>query len=172
MVDRVAQPEDYAEAHNKGHEIGDHTFSHMDGLAAGPDAIRQDIARNRDAMEAVGLPPAKSFAFPYGEVTPALKRALRDDFALLRGVHAPSEPAIDRSLAASQRVYKDTLNAALSAVERASANREWLILFTHDVRDNCSDFGCTPSQFAALVEAIAAADVEVLPVADALERMT
>ena len=165
------QPEDYVAAHTRGHEIGDHTFSHMDGLAEGVDAIRKDIAKNRKAMKAAGLPPATTFAFPYGEVTPSLKRALREEFGLLRGVHAPSDATLDLSLAASQRVYRDTMKAALAAVKRAALRREWLILFTHDVREDCSDFGCTPDQFANLIATIKDADVDVLPVAQALERI-
>ena len=163
------ETEDYVAASRAGHEIGDHTYSHMDGMRAGVGMMRADIHRNRAAFREAGLPEATTFAYPYGEVTPELKRALWPDFALLRGIHTPADETLDLSLAASQRLYSADMDDVMTAVERAAEHKLWLILFTHDVRDAPSEFGCTPGEFAAVVEAVASRDLDVLPVAQALD---
>ena len=160
--------DDYLSASEAGHEIGDHTYSHMDGMRAGVGLMRADINRNRAAFREAGLPEATTFAYPYGEVTPELKRALHPDFALLRGIHTPSDQTIDTSLAASQRLYSTSMDDVMTAIERAHAHRLWLILFTHDVRKEPSDFGCTPDELARTVTEVAARDMAVHTVADAL----
>ena len=162
---------DYKAAHEAGHEIGDHTFSHLDGMQAGIEEILADIERNRLALAEADIPTPTTFAFPYGEVTPALKRALQPKFDLLRGIHSPQSRKIDLALAPSQRLYSQDMDAVMEAVEIAATERRWLILFTHDVRPNPSEYGCTPSEFAAILDRIAALNCEVLPVADALERV-
>lgn len=163
--------DDYRAAHARGHEIGDHTFSHLDGLACGPDAVRRDIARNRAAFREAGLPHATSFAYPYGEVTPGLKRALEGEFGLLRGIHAPHGGSVDLSLAPSQRLYEAERDDVLAAVDRAARERSWLILFSHDVRECPSDFGCTPDTLAAVIDRVTEHGLDVAPVAKALERV-
>jgi peptidoglycan/xylan/chitin deacetylase (PgdA/CDA1 family) len=162
---------DMVAAHKAGHEIGDHTFSHMDGLQAGPDAFGQDIDRNQARFAALDLPPAKTFAYPYGEVTPALKRRLHGRFDLARGIHDPSGNGIDLGLAAAGRLYSDAIEQTIEQIKDAVRERRWLILFGHDVRNNPSPFGCTPDELSRLLAAIEATDLTVLPVADALDEV-
>src|SRR5581483_782807 len=70
-----------------GHEIGCHTYSHLDcGQAAAADAV-EDAARNAEALVAWGAPLPVTFAWPYGDVAPGPKRALAGRFALMRGLH-------------------------------------------------------------------------------------
>jgi len=163
--------QDMVEAHTRGHEIGDHTFSHIDALASGASAVRADIALNRTAFARVGLPRATTFAYPYGEVTPTVKRALASEFELLRGIHAPANDQLDLRLTASARLYSSEIDATLSLIETAAKDRRWLILFGHDVRENPSEFGCTPSELATVLDAIEQSDLDVLPVHDALEQI-
>ena len=159
---------DYRAASEAGHEIGDHTYTHMDGMRAGAGMMLADINRNRAAFREAGLPEATTFAYPYGEVTPKLKRALHGEFALSRGIHSPQDGMIDTSLAASQRLYSADMDDVISAIARAAEHKLWLILFTHDVRDAPSAYGCTPAEFAQTVQAVAASDLEVRTVAEAL----
>lgn len=163
--------EDMIAAHTRGHEIGDHTFSHIDALVSGANAVTADIALNRDAFARLGLPRAKTFAYPYGEVTPAVKRTLAPEFELLRGIHAPANDQLDLRLTASARLYSSEIDTTLSLIETAAKDRRWLILFGHDVRENPSDFGCTPSELATVLNTIEQSDLDVLPVRDALEQV-
>ena len=162
---------DMVEANKAGHEIGDHTFSHIDGLQAGPSATLADITKNRDIFERLGLPRAETFAYPYGEVTSSLKRTLSTEFKLSRGIHAPSGDTLDLGLAASGRLYSDNVEVTSELIRDAAEQKRWLILFGHDVRDNPSEYGCTPAELEKWLELIASLPLDVLPVRDALKRV-
>lgn len=164
--------EDIVAAHAAGHEIGDHTFTHIDGLKAGPDGVINDIDRNRAAFRSLGLPRADTFAYPYGEVTPSLKRRLKSEFSLSRGIHNPLGGALDLSLAASARLYSDQIETTLDLIKTAAREKRWLILFGHDVRENPSDFGCTPAELFRVIDTIAYLGLDVLTVRDGLKKVS
>jgi len=164
--------QDIVAAHAAGHEIGDHTFTHIDGMAAGTDRVLKDIADNRAAFRALDLPPAETFAYPYGEVTPALKRTLMNEFSLARGIHPPSGDTLDLGLAASGRLYSADVEHTLDLIKTAAREKRWLILFGHDVRENPSEFGCTPAELFRIIDTIAYLGLDVLTVRDALKKVT
>lgn len=164
--------QDIVAAHAAGHEIGDHTFTHIDGMTAGPDGVLSDIARNRAAFESLGLPRAQTFAYPYGEVTPSLKRRLKREFGLSRGIHNPLGGTLDLGLAASARLYSDHIETTLALIKTAAREKRWLILFGHDVRDDPSDFGCTQIELFRIIDTIAYLGLDVMTVRDALQKVT
>ncbi len=157
------------EAHQRGHEIADHSFSHLDAAAVGADAMRADIARNREAFARLDLPRARSFAYPYGEATTETKRALAGEFELLRGIHNPKSATLDLNLSASARLYEDTVDTVVAQIETAAKERRWLTLFTHDVRKLPSAFGCTTDSLERVIAACLQQGVDVLPVGPALD---
>jgi len=70
-----------------GHEVGCHTYSHLDcGQASAEDAV-EDVALNAETLARWGLPRPATFAYPFGDVAPATKRALAGRFALMRALH-------------------------------------------------------------------------------------
>ncbi|MGB3456300.1 MAG: polysaccharide deacetylase family protein [Litorimonas sp.] len=163
---------DMVAAHERGHEIGDHTFSHLDGLQEGAEAVLCDIAANRAAFDRLGLPRARTFAYPYGEVTMSLKRALSEEFGLLRGIHSPYGSEIDLGLAASARLYSCEMDATEALIREASKEKRWLILFGHDVREDPSDYGCTPGELQRIIDLVASLDLDVATVRGGLDRVT
>ena len=95
-----------------------------------------------------GLPEPATFAYPYGDVSVPAKRALAERFALLRGLHhgliddaRRPQPGARRS-ASRARTARPSPAAGWT---RPSAARAWLILYTHDVCDSPSAWGCTPA---------------------------
>lgn len=161
--------QDILDAHKAGHEIGDHTFSHIDGLRAHPSEVLADIHRNRDQFSRLGLPAAKTFAYPYGEVTPRLKQTLSKEFDLLRGIHTPNNGTVDLNLAASARLYSSEMSQTRDLIQDAAEKKHWLILFGHDVRENPSDFGCTQDELLMILDFIHDLGLNVLPVKEALK---
>lgn len=162
---------DIQAAHAAGHDIADHTFTHLNARVSGPDALLSDIERNKAAFTRLGLPPARSFAYPYGGVSPAVKRVMSEAFPLSRGVHTPASAAIDLALAPAARLYSSTIEETLEQIDLAAREKRWLILFGHDVRDNPSEFGCTLREMKMIIEAVARRDLDVLNVRDALDRI-
>jgi peptidoglycan/xylan/chitin deacetylase (PgdA/CDA1 family) len=157
----------------RGHEIGCHTFSHLDcgqapaGLAAG------DVERNLEALRALGAPEPRTFAYPYGDVSTPAKAALGSRFSLLRALH---HGLIDRGSDLNQAPAVGIEGppgeqAARGWLRRALAQRAWLILYTHDVREDPSPFGCTPAALARLLDEALAGGAEIVTVAEGCRRV-
>ena len=156
---------DIVDTHSRGHEIADHTFSHLSAHDATVDEYIADIDKNQDAIKALGLPASRHFAYPFGHVNPALKRALAQKFESLRGVVKPGMMKQDAHLLNAVRVYSGSdLNIAQHKISAAKISPQWLHLYTHDVRENPSKFGCTPAEFMSIIDAVEQAGLRVMTV--------
>jgi peptidoglycan/xylan/chitin deacetylase (PgdA/CDA1 family) len=157
-----------------GHEIGCHTYSHLDcGQASAQDAV-EDVARNGETLAMWGLPRPITFAYPYGDVAPATKRALAGRFNLMRALHQGLITAgADLNQAPSVGVEGPEGEAlALRWLHRLAERPAWLILTTHDVADQPSEWGCTPATLERLLDAALADGVEVVTVAEGVARVS
>jgi peptidoglycan/xylan/chitin deacetylase (PgdA/CDA1 family) len=156
-----------------GHEIGCHTYAHLDcGQATAQDAV-EDVARNAATLVAWGLPRPTTFAYPYGDVAPATKRALAGRFRLMRAMHRGFVTAgADLNQAPSVGVEgPDGEALALRWLDRLAERPAWLILTAHDVADDPSPWGCTPATLARLIDAALVKGVEVVTVAEGAARL-
>ncbi len=160
--------EDILDVHEHGHEIADHTYSHISSNNVGTREYIADVERNQKALTKLGLPRSRHFAYPFGHVSPSLKQALGKQFHTLRGVLSPTHATQDANLLNAVRIYSGSrLQDALNQIERAKSKPIWLNLFTHDVRQNPSEFGCTPEEFQKIVKAVKESGLRVMTVDDA-----
>jgi peptidoglycan/xylan/chitin deacetylase (PgdA/CDA1 family) len=156
-----------------GHEIGCHTFSHLECGLAPTDRIEREVEINAAALfELCGKAP-ETFAYPYGDVSASAKAELAPRFRLLRALHPGlARTGADLNQAPSVTVAgRDGEARAAAWIDRAVKDRAWLILCLHDVADAPSPWGCTPDALARLIARAEAAECEILPVAQALDRM-
>jgi len=165
--------DDVKAIHENGHEIADHTFNHIDATQHSVTTFMADIDKNQSRLNALGLPVSKTFAYPYGQVTPSLKTALSAKFKGARGIRSrESSEDIDLNQIRANRLYAgvefDTLMAQIKRIENKPG---WLPIFTHDVRDNPSPYGCTPKQMLSVIDAVKASGAQVLTMADAITHM-
>ena len=167
--------EDLKRLADAGHEIGCHTHSHLDGSRTGETELLADIERNEDALRALGYDgPLDSFAYPYGEATPGVKRLLTQRFASLRGIEAAiNRGRCDRSLLKSVPVDggEAGIVRAVEAAEALIQDPGWLIFYLHDVQDEPTEWGCTPDQLARVCEAVERSGARVLTVSEAMAEM-
>jgi len=158
-----------------GHEIACHTYSHLDASQVRTSELLADIERNERALRAMGLETElDSFAFPYGEATPASKRALSERFTNLRGVHADiNRGGADRNLLKSVPIDggESGIDRAIEAAASLSRHTGWLTFYAHDVQDDPTPWGCTPEQLERVCQAIADSGAEVLTMRDAVRQM-
>jgi len=157
-----------------GHEIACHSFSHIDAASSRGSRFLEDVERNADFFEDAGLDAAQTFAFPYGEATAGLKRALIKRYGALRGVR----PGVNRGTADRALLKAVPLDGGMAGLQRAvDAVRDaarapgWLIFYGHDVQDLPTSWGCTPEFLGAVVEAVEAVQADVLPMNQALARI-
>lgn len=160
--------QDIIDVHERDHEIADHTFSHLSSNDVTTGEYMADVELNQKTLKALGLPPSQHFAYPFGHVSPSLKKALRKHFSTLRGVLTPTNNCQDANLLHATRIYSgERVEAALQQIEISKTSPRWLNLFTHDVRENPSDFGCTPEDFQKIVTAVRESGIRVMTVDDA-----
>jgi peptidoglycan/xylan/chitin deacetylase (PgdA/CDA1 family) len=156
-----------------GHEIACHTFSHLDCGQASAGRIEGDVARNLPTLaELTGGAPS-NFAYPYGDVSVQAKRVLQRKFRSLRALHEGMvEDGADlNQLPAVGLEGADGETRAQAWIDRAARRDAWLVLYTHDVRDTPSPWGCTPAALERLVARAIDRGFEIQTVALALDRI-
>ena len=164
---------DIVASHQRGHEIADHTFSHINAKVRQSEDYLADIQKNQAALMALGLPPSRHFAYPFGDVTTPIKAHLRRCFSTLRGVLPPNSPDQDANFLPAMPLYSGaTIDAALERIGKLEEEPIWLNLFTHDVRDNPSAYGCTPKDFSRVMEAVKRSGATVLTTDQAYQSLT
>ena len=173
FVGRLGEPADMQRVHAAGHEVGCHTYSHLDCGRAGAQATAADLDRNAEALRAWGLPAPQTFAYPYGDVGSPAKKQLADRFALSRALH-PGVVEAGTDLAQAPAVGiegGDGEAKALHWMDEALRRRAWLILFTHGVEDAVTRYGCTTTTFERLVAHAISSGLEIVTVAEGARRM-
>lgn len=83
------------------------------------------------------------------------------------GINAPFA---DLNLLKANRIYSKSFNLAAmhSLIQENQRMRGWLIFYSHDVRENPSDYGCTPEQLESVVHAAFESGATILTVAQAI----
>jgi peptidoglycan/xylan/chitin deacetylase (PgdA/CDA1 family) len=162
-----------------GHEIGCHTYEHLDCAKATTVEIMKSVERNQTALKQMGLAQdMTSFAFPYGEATPASKRILGERFSTLRGVRSRiNRGEVDLNLLKSVPLDggPDGIAKAIEAAEALTLHPGWLVFYAHDVQENPSEWGCRPDQLRTVCDAVERSGARVMTVGDAanlLEGLT
>jgi peptidoglycan/xylan/chitin deacetylase (PgdA/CDA1 family) len=164
-----AEIEDFKRLAAAGHEIGCHTYSHLDCGRACGDVIACDVTLNDATLNEHGF-RTETFAYPYGEVSTTAKAMLGPRFRALRTVNA-GIIAGEADLAWLPGVGIEGPGGEAKArkwMDRAKAKNAWVILYTHDVRDEPSAWGCTPDVLERLVNGALEDGFQVLPVNEAL----
>jgi len=164
---------DIVGAYENGHEIADHTYSHMSSNDVDLNVYMADIERNQLALKDLGIPQSRHFAYPYGHVSPPLKKALRTRFETLRGVVTSASATQDANLMWATRLYSNnSIDLALEKIKQAQLVPQWLHLFTHDVRNAPSKFGCTPEDLQTIIDAVKDSGLRVMTVDEAYRAIT
>lgn len=167
-VGDIASPDRVSALHAAGHEIGDHTFSHLDARAVPAETYDRDVAANHEALARLvpGLRPV-SFAYPYGQVTLGAKRAAAAHNPTCRGTESGiARGGLDLALLPAVALYDLSMTRARVAalVGELARRGGWLIVYTHDVAPTPSPWGCSPGLFEAMLAATLAAGLRVATV--------
>ncbi len=155
-----------------GHEIGCHTYGHDDCAQRDVYDSLLDLARNRDALAAMGhQSELRSLAYPYGETSAEFKSCLPPRFLSARGI-APglNSGRVDLAQLRAYPLFGADLTRAHAALRRAAARRAWMIAYTHDVSETPSPYGVTPEALDGFLAAARKAGVLIAPVSLVLSQ--
>jgi peptidoglycan/xylan/chitin deacetylase (PgdA/CDA1 family) len=166
--------EDLARLKAGGHEIGCHTFSHVDPTRAPLDDFFADLVRNADTLAAMGLDERLiSFAYPYGATTAAVKRNLPARFTSARGAEpGVAQGRIDLAQLPANPLYgEEALARCLKLVEQARRRGGWLLFVAHDVAARPTLWGAQTGVLERVAMAAYAAGMEISTVRAVTARL-
>lgn len=170
---RFATGEDARRLHDAGHEIACHTFSHLDCGQSSRATTLADVDRNAESLVAWGVGEPVNFAYPYGDVGGPAKTALAGRFKVLRALHhGLVSNGTDLNQAPAVGIEGEDGEAVANGwLDKAKARKAWLILYTHDVVDQPSQWGCTTDALERLIDRSVAEGFDVVTVAEGARRI-
>lgn len=173
---RMFGHEELKQVLSRGHELGCHTYDHNDAWSTPHNNLLRSIEKNQKAVERL-FPGTKlrSFSYPISYPRPRAKREVGLRFESCRGGGQTGQSgSADLNLLKAFFLEKrrDDPAAVRRMIDWNTKQRGWLIFATHDVSPRPSPYGCTPSFFRDIVEYAVASGAYVLPVCEALGRLT
>ena len=172
----IASLDDLRRAVKDGHELGCHTFDHLNPRETKPDLFVQSVLKNHQTLSQI-LPEAAftSLAYPLCCPSPAIKRRIGKQFLCCRGgEHTSNVGTADLNYL--NAVFFDARNAhtidtVKQLIDKNAESLGWLIFATHDVDDNPSPYGCSKKFFEEAVAHAANSGSLLLPVGKACEQI-
>lgn len=155
----------------QGHELGCHTFEHLNGRNSTVEAFVRSIEQNRAAVtQHVPGADMRTFAYPLDGPVLRIKRAVGRHFIGCRGGGQTfNSGELDLNLLSAYFIdYRNNrdLKTIRDVIRRNVEARGWLIFATHDVATPPSKYGCTPTFFDEVVRVACASGATVLPMSD------
>lgn len=141
----------------KGHEIGCHTYSHLDGWSTNHSVYLDAIDHNLEAFQKY-FPTVEfeSFAYPMNGPTLSLKKKVGPLFRCCRGGNnIANNNWIDLNLLNSCFIdwrNNYSFHKIKQMIDLNAIKKGWLIFSTHDVSHNPSKYGCSISLFENIVK--------------------
>ncbi|GAB4490556.1 MAG: oligosaccharide deacetylase HfsH [Saprospiraceae bacterium] len=153
-------------------ELGCHTYSHMDLSKTSAAKGIADIEQNQQQLDNL-LPGEtfKNFSYPFGSETLPLKKYASKRFRSARGIEEGINlEGTDLCNLKTVKLYegKYPLEYLFEKLSEAEKNNGWLIFYTHDVDENYTDWGCSPTYFEAVVHECAKRGITVATINQAL----
>lgn len=173
----IASRDDLRALLRAGHELGCHTFEHLDGCRSTVEAFERSIEANRSALvESVPWGALPIFAYPLDGPVLSIKRAVGRHFVGCRGGgQSFNSGVIDLNLLKAYFLDKRNrgkLDAVRRVIEQNAAAHGWLIFATHDVAATPSDYGCAPEYFEEVVRLSLQSGARVVPMMQACRELS
>lgn len=175
-VGRIFSLKELRDLVTDGHELGCHTYDHLDAWETNLDSFEKSILRNREALKSI-LPQVyfATFSYPREEPHPMIKRIAGTYFVCCRGGgQTLNSGMIDLNLAKScfiDSVNGETLSSLKILINKNKVEKGWLIFSTHDICMNPSRFGCGPDYFEDIVRYAANSGAVILPVCEVYSQI-
>lgn len=169
---KIVSTDDIYELLRKRHEIGCHTYSHIDVNEYKIESFKNDCIKNRlIANKEFGI-NLKSFSFPKGNIRPSAKMVISKFYNSVRTVQSGlNQNPIDIYALKSIPLYQRYgVEKPIALIEKLKHTGGWLIFYTHDVSDKPSDFGCDNKMMEMVVRKCIERDFIILTVHDTVQQ--
>ena len=170
----VASRADVRALAEAGHEIGCHTASHVNVQSLTRAELARECARNAALLgEISGTGASSNFAYPFGDLGFLQKRWLERRFSSCRSIYERVNVGrVDLGNVGAIGLFDRTLNrgAVERLVAQATADRAWLVFYTHDVSATPTFMGTSPALLKDTLRILDDYGVPCLTIADALRH--
>lgn len=160
------------ELHERGHELGCHTFTHRHMRHCSGAVLDREIELNQTYFDSLnsGI-MLRNFAFPYNAPTIGSKMRLQRHFDTCRGgVAGVNAGRIDLGFLRAVELWTETSDAVIRGwIDEAVRQNGWLIFFSHDINERPARWGVTPKVLEAAVRYAKEQGCDVATVAEALQ---
>ena len=163
---------DLTRLRDEGHEIGCHTYHHLNIAELSERRSAEQIQSNEKAMKSLGHHiPVHTFAYPFGETSIVRKKQLANRFASMRGIMPGIHYGkVDLNQIKSVPIYSGpNMPKTLKFIDSLKDRPGWLTLFTHDIRNTPSEWGCTVEDFEMALDSIYKSGAVVMPIQQAVD---
>lgn len=157
---------------SRGHEIACHGFGHLNYQRASEKEIVEDINANRVFFHNAGLPEAKTFAYPYGAVSPSVKRICGTQHQVCRGITAGiNQRIMDSGLLKAVPLCDSTWSVAKSRTVLDQVKQEGglLVFFSHGIETGPEYYDCSPMLLESTVKTARDLGIEIKPLSEAVQ---
>ncbi len=152
--------------YNAGHEIGSHTETHRDLTIISQVEAKEEIEGSRDTLISLGITPVSTFAYPFGSYNGAIKGMVSNaGYLAARSSDGGLNEKLDADLYALKRIPVDshtTLAEVTAQIDKAIAEKKWLILNFHRIDTSGLQYSATPQMLQSIVNYIKQKNVETV----------
>jgi len=166
--------DDLLAIHKNGHEIGCHTYDHINCYYLTKEAIYENCKKNQRLINNLIGVTTKSFSYPYGDFNLPAKRVVSSLYTSSRTVKPGINISkIDLNALKSVPIYEArSKNNIFKWIEKLDETGGWLIFYTHDIKKNPSKFGCTIEIFQEVVAECIHREFTILSIKDIIESFS
>lgn len=173
---QIASQGDLEALLSDGHELGCHTFGHLDGSKVSAADFERSIEANRLALAASAIDANfEVFAYPINGPAVGTKRVAGASFVACRGGgQSFNRDLVDLNLLNAYFIDQrsgQSVTEVRRLIEATVEAKGWLIFATHDVAESPSPYGCNPGYFNEVVRLSVAAGATVLPMTDVCREL-
>ena len=159
-----------------GHELGCHTYDHLDAWGVSTREFMSSVNRNRDELARLMHGRSfETFSYPKNGATIAVKSAVDELFTCCRGGgQCGNIGAVDRNLVRAFFISPFNgidIERMKRLIDVNAEQRGWLVFATHDIVDTPSRFGCTPALLDEIAAHAARSGAALLPMREAFAAL-
>ncbi len=151
---KAFEKDDIVKLIKDGHEIGCHTFDHLDAKINSAKEFQRSIEINQlELNNVLGFRyDLKNFAYPFGRNNVNIKRIISKKFVSGRSTNwGINYGNTDFNFLKACNLYGKNEKEIEDIIRLNQKVNGWLIFYTHDVTESPSKFGCTPEFFNNIV---------------------
>ena len=155
-----------------GHEIGSHSLRHCNQTKLNPQELQDNAAASKELLEAKGLGPVRSFAYPLGQYNELTQAVFERRFTYIRTSDAGyNDRYFDAANIHSMGIKDDTSDEEFKAwLDYAKVHKQWLVLVYHRVNES-GPYNVTSNQLERQLLMIKESGLKTLPLSEAADSI-